>query len=205
MIFLQPEESKPQTHSTSGNMMLPPRIVGGDSFANDDNETASLDASSDQELAHVSNINGLQPPVAVETSETPTIQAQRRPTPVRMDLVGEIIRLTDDHRSIGAWILFVRSAPIATVYYAISSLKAAMSEGIVGHRGKYLIGIIRRQCPKLFQGKKQALSQDLQGNDAPIYGKVPESGPPVERDPELNMSQLKQIRAMLERRSRPIS
>jgi hypothetical protein len=138
--------------------------------------------------------------VHVEIGKNPT-----RATPIRFDLVREILDLTQDTKSTRFWVKFVRLAPLPTVYLAISSLKIAIDEGIVLHPGRYMVGIIKRVYPELFFTQPTTLeprsSQPQQKIDAPIYGKSCESEPPVVRDPQFNMSQLKQIRAMLERKT----
>jgi hypothetical protein len=117
--------------------------------------------------------------------------------PIRFDLICEILNLTQDTKSTRFWIKFVRSAPLPTVYLAISSLKSALAEGIVCHPGKYMTGIIRRVFPELFQNKKQPLSQPQRDLDAPIYSKPCESEPEIQPDFVLNMARLKQIQLIL--------
>jgi hypothetical protein len=127
--------------------------------------------------------------------------APTRATPIRMDLVREILDLTGDAKSTRFWVKFVRLAPLTTVYLAISSLKIAIDEGIVLHPGKYLVGIIKRQYPEMFDSKKQPLRPCLEKQDAPYYPKTCESGPPVEVDWDLNRSGLRNIMSILERKT----
>lgn len=128
-----------------------------------------------------------------------------RNAPVRMDLVREILVLTNDHKSTGFWIKFVRLAPVSVVYVAISSLKSALNEGIVCHPGRYMVGIIRRLYPEMFSTQqtttKPRLSQVLQQSSAPIYPTLPHIEPMIEIDWSANKENLRRIREMLDTKS----
>lgn len=141
-------------------------------------------------------------PQHTKKPEKPLIDVISDKKPViRMDIVKEILDLTRDHKSLGFWIKFVRSAPLATVYLAISSLKSALAEGQVAHPGRYMVGIIKRIYPDLLLSTKHALRQPQEKISAVLPIKQPEIEPEIERNPVLNMSELKNILAMLERKT----
>ena len=121
--------------------------------------------------------------------------------PVRMDLVREIINLTNDHKSVRCWVKFVRSAPEQIVQLAIHSLKSALSSETVYHAGKYLIGIIKRIFPEMFtSGQKQPVRPDEQCPDPSYYPKAAVDEPTFERNEQLNMTNIQAIRALLAKR-----
>lgn len=121
--------------------------------------------------------------------------------PVNFLLVKEILALTNDHKSVRCWIKFVRSAPEQIVQLAIHSLKSALQSETVYHAGKYLIGIIKRLCPEMFNsGHKVSLRQPEQFSDASYYPKAAVDEPTFERNEELNLSSIQAIRALLAKR-----
>jgi len=73
---------------------------------------------------------------------------------INMDLVREIELVTGDRKSRGCWIKIVKSVSENTIYAGLSSLRIAMSEGIVGNSGSYLVGTIKNYYPDLFSSKK---------------------------------------------------
>jgi hypothetical protein len=87
---------------------------------------------------------------------------------------------------------------VTTVYQAIASLKEAIESGIVQHAGKYLVGILRRIFPELFDnGHKHALRQPEQFYDTGFYPKWSEIEPDIAPDWKMNMEQIQLIRAKL--------
>jgi len=70
-----------------------------------------------------------------------------------MDLVREIEQLTGDRKSRRCWIKIVKSVSENTIYAGLSSLRIAMSEGIIKNPGSYLVGTIKNYYPDLFSPK----------------------------------------------------
>jgi hypothetical protein len=60
-----------------------------------------------------------------------------------MGLIQEIERVTGDKRSRGCFIGIVRKCPESVVYAALSSLKVALSEGIVSKPGAYFVRTVQ--------------------------------------------------------------
>lgn len=125
-----------------------------------------------------------------------------RTNPVRMDLVREIINLTHDHKSVRFWIKVVRSTSESVVQMAIHSLKSALQSETVYHAGRYLVGILKRLCPNMFDTghKKQSVRPDEQCPDPSYYPKAVVNEPQIERNEELNLSSIQAIRALLAKR-----
>jgi len=71
-----------------------------------------------------------------------------------MDLVMEIEQLTGDRKSRRCWIKIVKTIPENTIYAGLSSLRIAMSEGIIKNPGSYMVGTIKSYYPDLFSSKK---------------------------------------------------
>ena len=66
----------------------------------------------------------------------------------------EIEQLTGDRKSRGCWIKIVKHIPENTIYAGLSSLRIAMSEGIIKNPGSYVVGTIKNCYPDLFSSKK---------------------------------------------------
>jgi hypothetical protein len=65
----------------------------------------------------------------------------------------EIEQLTGDRKSRGCWIKIVKHIPENTIYAGLSSLRIAMSEGIIKNPGSYMVGTIKNCYPDLFSPK----------------------------------------------------
>lgn len=142
----------------------------------------------------------IEPKEAHNMGESDQVQAPTptRAKPIRMDLVKEILDLTQDTKSTRFWIKFVRQAPLAVVYCAISSLKSALAEGIVQHPGRYMVGIIKRIYPELFDPGKTPLRPSQQKTAAHYYPKAAQKeNTPMSIDWDLNQNGLKQIQKIL--------
>ena len=74
--------------------------------------------------------------------------------------------------------------------------------GQVEHRGRYLVGIVRRVCPWVFeiQSKKQALRASQQQMHGQMSSKQAQSEPVQEPDFDLGLEQVRRIRELLGRR-----
>jgi len=121
--------------------------------------------------------------------------------PVNFQLVKDILALTNDHKSVRFWIKFVVRAPENIVQLAIHSLKSALSSETVYHAGRYLVGIIKRIFPEMFDsGHKVPLRQSEQCPDASYYPRIVVSEPDIERNEQLNMTNIQAIRALLAKR-----
>jgi hypothetical protein len=131
-----------------------------------------------------------EPIQSMPTNKTTSVRAN----PIRMDIVSEIVSLTCDKKSLGCWVKFVKHAPLAIVYAAISSLKIAIDEGIVEHPGRYMVGIIRNIYPELFSSP----TIKHQGPPSSIYSRPEPVEPEIQPDIALNMEQLRRIRQMLD-------
>lgn len=118
-------------------------------------------------------------------------------SPIRMDLVQEIVSITNDTKSTRFWIKFVRQAPLAIVYAAIASLRISLETESVYHPGRYMVGIIKRVYPELFENQKQPLRPSEHIPDASYYPKWSENKPDIVRDWDMNMEQIRLIKAKL--------
>lgn len=132
----------------------------------------------------------------------PKPKTTRRRQVIRFDLVRQILELTRDHKSLGFWIKLVRNVDPETICYLLSSLRLAMASGQVEHRGRYLVGIVRRVCPWVFeiQSKKQALRASQQQMHGQMSSKQAQSEPVQEPDFDLGLEQVRRIRELLGRR-----
>jgi hypothetical protein len=171
VISICPEE----THSSNITGLQTPS-------ANADNQTAKIEAPSVQEDAHASDSEDLPP---------------RKP--IRMDVVSGLIEATGDRHSFGLWVKIAKNVDIPTIRYCLSCLRVAQADGTVRHPGKYLTKLFKTYGPPdLFE--KHALRPSQHNQDAPTYTKPPESEPEVEPDFDLNMSMLKQIQSILDKK-----
>lgn len=82
---------------------------------------------------------------------------------------------------------------------AISSFKSAMADGQVKHPGRYFIGVIKNIYPDLFQEKKQTSRPSQQKKVLTIQGTSCNKEPEVQRNYDLNMSQILNIRRLLDK------
>ena len=75
---------------------------------------------------------------------------------IDMNLVKEILEITGDKKSTACFIKIVKNVPESIVCAAISSLKIAMSEGMVAKPGGYFVQTIKSYYPDIFTSKKNA-------------------------------------------------
>jgi len=122
-----------------------------------------------------------------------------------MDLVREIEQLTGDRKSRRCWIKIVKHVPENTIYAGLSSLRIAMSEGIVGNSGSYLVGTIKNYYPDLFSPKKYHQRSIAQLEQVVVHPKpVKEQSSKLEdiivpASPEVVASAIAEIKSMLNR------
>lgn len=116
-----------------------------------------------------------------------------------MSLVREILEVTGDKKSLGCFIKIVKNVPRNLIYAAISTLRIAISEGIVLKPGAYFVQTIKNYSPDLFTNQSpHSLGLPQSESNISIPTKRPESEPNIEIDWQANKENLQRIRAMLE-------
>ncbi len=133
-------------------------------------------------------------------------QDQTKP-PVNHYLLRQIMQLTGDKKSFGLWFKLVKTVDEQTIYQALSSLRIAIDCNQVHHRGRYLVGILKQLTPELFQEQTQTRQAPIPKQTRPQVQAIgpdqEETTPTVERNQQLNMEQVRNIRALLNSKTPP--
>ena len=149
--------------------------------------------------------NSIQPHDTEPTK--PILHQQQKPIKttsnvVNMTLVQEILQVTNDKKSLNCFIKIVKNCPENVIFAAISSLKIALSEGIVSKPGAYFVQTIKNYCPDLFTVKlKQPMSQPKLEKNVSFPINIADSEPKIQPDWEINLALLKNIQQILNKPS----
>ena len=126
------------------------------------------------------------------------LETQTSKPPVNHYLLSQIMQLTGDKKSFPFWFKVVKRVDEQTIYSALSSLRIANDCNQVQHRGRYLVGILKQLAPELFQEQTQT-----RPHVQAIGPDQEETTPTVERNQQLNMEQIRNIRALLNSKTPP--
>lgn len=122
--------------------------------------------------------------------------------PFKMGLVKDILDLTNDKKSTGCYIKIVRTVPEPIIHTALSSLKIALTEGIVSNRGAYFVQTIKNHCPEVFSEPKTSPVAVSTSNERIVTQVKPATETVIEPDEqpashEEAMESLEKIKMML--------
>ena len=135
------------------------------------------------------------------------VETQTSKPPVNHYLLRQIIQLTGDKKSFPFWFKVVKRVDEQTIYSAVSSLRIANDCNQVQHRGRYLVGILKQLAPELFQEQTQTRQAPIPKQTRPQVQAIgpdqEETTPTVERNQQLNMEQVRNIRALLNSKTPP--
>lgn len=103
-------------------------------------------------------IKPIQPPAEVPK---PIAQQQQKQTKTPstvfdINLLKEILQVTNDKKSTACFIKIVKNVPQNIIYAALSSLKIAMEENYISRPGGYFVGVIKNYYPDIFSNPKTA-------------------------------------------------
>lgn len=98
-----------------------------------------------------------------------------------LELVQEIEKITGDRKSRACWIKIVKLVSPNLIYVALSSLKTAITEGIVANPGAYFVGIVKN-LTDIFSSEKKCSVVDFPKAEQVIVG------PRTNRDQSLTIT-----------------